>query len=97
MPGLDVKSITEITKKRLPKRDESSNLFDHMKNEHGGYREKEFGFQVVRNFQSDVLARQVEQGMRIENCSGITMNSQNKWQAPAVVKVGAYRMGRYKQ
>ena len=66
-----------------------------MLSEHHGDTNTEFGFDVIRTFKSDVLARQLEEGMRIENCTGVSMNDQNEWQAPAVVKVGAYRMGRY--
>ena len=33
--------------------------------------------------------------VKIENNREISMNSQNEWQAPAVIKVGAYRMHRY--
>ena len=47
--------------------DDGSNLFDHVKKEHEGDRNTEFGFEVVRKFQSDVLARQLEEGMQIEN------------------------------
>ena len=44
---------------------------------------------------SNLYEHVVEEGLIIENNKGVSMNSQNKWQAPAVIKVGAYRMHRY--
>ena len=42
-----------------------------------------FKYEVVRVFHNDVLARQLEEGMRIENQQGISMNSQQEWNATA--------------
>ena len=62
---------------------------------HGGDKNTQFQFEVANVFQKDVLGRQLEEGLRIENQRGISLNSQNEWQAPAVIKIGAYRMNRH--
>ena len=62
---------------------------------HDGNIETQFKYEVTKLFQKDVLARQLEEGRRIENQTGISLNSQNEGQAPAVVQVGAYRMHRH--
>ena len=72
-----------------------SNLYQHVVDTHGGDKNTQFKFEVVGVFQKDVLGRQLEEGLRIENQKGVSMNSQNEWQAPAVIKVGAYRMNRH--
>ena len=72
-----------------------SNLFAHVVEKHGGDKSTQFQFEVARIFQKDVLGRQLEEGLRIENQQGISLNSQNEWQAPAVIKIGAYRMNRH--
>ena len=45
-------------------------------------------------FGKDVLSRQIEEGMRIEGQQGISLNSQNEWNAPEVIQVNANRMFR---
>ena len=72
-----------------------SNLYDHVVERHAGDLNTKFKYEVVRVFHNDVLARQLEEGMRIENQQGISMNSQQEWNAPAVVQVSAYRMHRH--
>ena len=72
-----------------------SNLFGHVVEKHGGDKSTQFRFEVAAVFQKDVLGRQLEEGLRIENQRGISLNSQNEWQAPAVIKIGAYRMNRH--
>ena len=72
-----------------------SNLYEHVVETQGGNSGIEFKFEVVGVFQKDVLGRQLEEGLRIENQRGVSMNSQNEWQAPAVIKIGAYRMNRH--
>ena len=72
-----------------------SNLYEHVLKEHNGDKSTQFRFDVVAAFKNDVLARQLDEGMRIENNNGVSMNSQQEWQAPAVIKVGAYRMNRH--
>ena len=62
---------------------------------HGGDKNTQFRFEVAAGFQKDVLGRQLEEGLRIENQRGISLNNQNEWQAPAVIKIGAYRMNRH--
>ena len=63
-----------------------SNLYEHVVEKHGGDRSTEFRFDVVGVF---------KEGLRIKNNRGVSINSQNEWQAPAVVKIGAYRMNHY--
>ena len=72
-----------------------SNLYEHVVETQGGNSGIEFKFEVVGVFQKDVLGQQLEEGLRIENQRGVSMNSQNEWQAPAVIKIGAYRMNRH--
>ena len=62
---------------------------------HDGDNETQFKYEIVKLFQKDILARQLEEGMRIENQTGISLNSQNEWQAPAVDQVGVYKMHRH--
>ena len=71
------------------------NLYDHVVERHAGDLNTKFKYEVVRVFHNDVLARQLEEGMRIENQQGISMNSQQEWNAPAVIQVSAYRMNRH--
>ena len=52
---------------------------------HDGDTDTKFKYEVVKVFQKDVLSRQLQEGMRIENQTGISLNSQNEWQAPAVI------------
>ena len=72
-----------------------SNLYDHVVERHAGDLNTKFKYEVVRVFHNDVLARQLEEGMRIENQQGISLNSQQEWNAPAVIQVSAYRMNRH--
>ena len=72
-----------------------SNLYQHVLDQHSGDVSTEFKYEVSGVFQKDILSRQLEEGMRIENHSGITLNSQQEWNAPAVIHVSAYRMHRH--
>ena len=72
-----------------------SNLYQHIVDTHSGDRSTEFKFEVVGVFEKDILGRQLEEGLGIENQKGMSMNSQNEWQAPAVIKIGAYRMNHH--
>ena len=62
-----------------------SNLYEHIVAIHDGDTDTKFKYEVVKVFQKDVLSRQLQEGMRIENQTGISLNSQNEWQAPAVI------------
>ena len=55
-----------------------SNLYQHVLEMHDGNIETQFTYEVTKLFQKDVLARQLEEGMRIENQTGISLNSQNE-------------------
>jgi hypothetical protein len=53
--------------------------------EHGGSLQVSFSMRVVKAF-TDPLTRQVNEGVRIANCSARThLNSKSEWHSPATV------------
>ena len=73
------------------KRGRNSNLFEHLTEVHSGDTTVEFGFEVTGVFQRDILARQLDEAMRIEKFGGTRLNDKEEWVQPASVTVGAYR------
>ena len=73
------------------KKKKNSNLWEHCVEAHGG-REVEFGYKVDRNFQCDILGRQLDEAMRIESEPGTLLNDKREWVRPATVQLLARGM-----
>ena len=66
-----------------------SPLWKHAQMEHEGSLEVSFSMKVVKAF-TDPLTRQVNEAVRIENCSARTqLNSKSEWHGPATVRLVA--------
>ena len=66
-----------------------SPLWKHSQLEHGGSLQVNFSMKVVKAF-TDPLSRQVNEAVRIENCSARTqLNSKSEWHGPATVRLVA--------
>ena len=66
-----------------------SPLWKHAQLEHDGSLQVDFSMKVVKAF-TDPLSRQVNEAVRIENCSARTqLNSKSEWHGPATVRLVA--------
>ena len=64
-----------------------SSLWKHAQMEHEGSLEVNFSMKVVKAF-IDPLTKQVNEAVRIENCSARTqLNSKSEWHGPATVRL----------
>ena len=71
------------------KKFKDSPLWKHVQMEHEGSLEVSFSMKVVKAF-TDPLTRQVNEAVRIENCSARTqLNSKSEWHGPATVRLVA--------
>ena len=52
----------------------------------------DFGYKVDRNFQCDILGRQLDEAMRIESEPGTLLNDKREWVRPATVQLLARGM-----
>ena len=69
----------------------NSRLWEHCQEDHGS-KQVEFGYKVVGTFERDVLGRQLDEAIRIEEETGKLMNNKFEWVRPAGVRVTAERM-----
>ena len=66
-----------------------SPLWKHAQIAHGGNPDTSFSMKVVKTFK-DPLTRQVNEAVRIANCSAaIQLNSKTEWHGPATVRLVA--------
>ena len=75
----------------LRRGDKDSRLWDHCKEYHEGVKVN-FGYKVVGSFEKDVLARQLDEALRIEKETGLLMNNKSEWVRPAGVRFHVERM-----
>ena len=69
----------------------NSNLWEHSRDVHKG--EKiEFGYNVDKTFKDDVLARHLDEAIRIAGEKGNLLNDKNEWLRPAGVAISINRM-----
>ena len=69
----------------------NSNLWEHTRDVHRG-EPVEYGYKVDKTFKRDVLARQLDEAIRISGEDGYLMNDKNKWVRPAGVFISINRM-----
>ena len=69
----------------------NSNLWEHARDVHKGGR-VEYGYKVDKTFKDDVLARQLDEAIRIAGEDGYLMNDKNEWVRPAGVSISINRM-----
>ena len=66
-----------------------SPLWKHAQMIHGGAEAVSFSMKVVKSFR-DPLTRQINEAVRISNCSATTqLNSKTEWHGPATVRLVA--------
>ena len=68
----------------------NSNLLEHCEEIHGGVRQI-FKCKVTRSFQKP-LSRQLDEALRIQRETGVSMNDKSEWTRPAGYRVGGSRM-----
>ena len=69
----------------------NSNLWEHSRDVHEG-RDVEYGCRVTGTFGRDILARQLDEALRIEEEWGVSLNDKNEWIRPAGYTVNIERM-----
>ena len=69
----------------------NSNLWEHSRDVHKGMN-VEFGYKVDKSFQDDVLARQLDEAIRIAGEEGNLLNDKYEWVRPAGVAISINRM-----
>ena len=69
----------------------NSNLWEHSRYVHQGMN-VEFGYKVDKSFQNDVLARQLDEAIRIAGEKGNLLNDKYEWVRPAGVAISINRM-----
>ena len=69
----------------------NSNLWEHVRDIHKG-ENVEYGYKVDKTFNNDVLARQLDEAIRIAGKEGNLMNDNYEWVRPAGVAISISRM-----
>ena len=69
----------------------NSNLWEHARDVHGGDK-VEYGYKVDKTFKEDVLARQLDEAIRIAGEEGNLLNDKFEWVRPAGVAISINRM-----
>ena len=68
----------------------SSNLREHNDEYHSGL-EPEYRFEVVKKFPGDPLGRQIDEAVRIDSHTGVSLNDKGEWMRPAAVRIRVER------
>ena len=69
----------------------NSNLWEHVRDIHKGEK-VEYGYKVDKTFNNDVLARQLDEAIRIAGEEGNLLNDKYEWVRPAGVAISISRM-----
>ena len=69
----------------------NSNLWEHARDVHNGEK-VEYGYKVDKAFKNDVLARQLDEAIRIAGEGGNLLNDKFEWVRPAGVAISINRM-----
>jgi hypothetical protein len=69
----------------------NSNLWEHARDVHNGEK-VEYGYKVDKAFKDDVLARQLDEAIRIAGEGGNLLNDKFEWVRPAGVAISINRM-----
>ena len=69
----------------------NSNHWEHVRDIHKGEK-VEYGYKVDKTFNNDVLARQLDEAIRIAGEGGNLLNDKFEWVRPAGVAISINRM-----
>ena len=72
----------------------SSNLWEHVRDHHGGDHNVEFRYDILSTHQGDSLGRQLQEALNIERAEGEgpSLNDKGEWVRPAGLRIDVARM-----